>query len=138
MVLISNSQEELQQMLLELKEASEKIWLSMNLTKTKILFSEKTSIYVGGNEIERVREYVYLDHQIRLEKENQQAEVNRRIKMTWAATGKLGSVLKIPDIPINLKTKVFNTYVLPVMTYGMETTTLTVKTANKLRTTQRA
>lgn len=41
--------------------------------------------------------------------------------MIWAATGKLGTVLK-KQIPINLKRKVFNMCNLSVLTYGMETT----------------
>jgi len=61
-----------------------------------------------------------------------------RIRLTWAAVGKLGTTLRNSTLPINLKKKVFNTCVLPVLTYGMETMTLTVKSANRLRTTQRA
>lgn len=37
------------------------------------------------NEIQRAEEYVYLSHQTRLETENQQAEINRRITVSRAA-----------------------------------------------------
>ena len=39
---------------------------------------------------------------------------------------------------MNLKRKVYESYILPVATYGLETTTLTERSVNRLRTTQRA
>ncbi|GJQ74611.1 hypothetical protein Trydic_g21467 [Trypoxylus dichotomus] len=60
------------------------------------------------------------------------------VRMTWAATGKLGFILKDSKVPINLKGEVFNTCVLPVLTYGVETMSLKLKSATKLKTTQRA
>lgn len=137
-VLISNNLEELREMLTELKTASEEIGLKMNMGKTKIMTTNEIAPQVREGNIEEVDEYIYLGHMIKLGKENQTAEVNRRVRMTWAATGKLGMILKNHNIPINLKRKVFNACILPVMTYGMETMTLTIKSANKLRTTQRA
>lgn len=46
------------------------------------------------------------------------------------------TVLKNQDISINLKTNVFNTCILSLMTYGMETIPLTIKAADKLYTIQ--
>lgn len=138
-VLISSSITELESMLKELKATSTTIGLEMNGEKTKILTHEEIDgIVIDGNLIQNVTEYVYLGHLIKLGKENQAAEIDRRIRMTWVATGKLSNILKNPNIPINLKRKVFNTCILPVMSYSMETTCLTVKSANKLRVTQRA
>jgi len=59
------------------------------------------------------------------------AEITRRIRLTWAAVGKLGTTLRNPTLPINLKMKVINTCVLPVLNFGMETITLIVKSANR-------
>jgi len=70
-------------------------------------------------------------------KENQTAEIKRRIKLTWIAFGKL-NIVKNPDIPINLKRKIFNACILPVATYGLETKALTKKYTNNLRIMQRA
>lgn len=58
--------------------------------------------------------------------------------MIWATFGKLSFIFKNPRVPINLKRKVHNMCIIPVMSYGLETMTLTIKSANKLRTTQRA
>lgn len=129
---------ELQEMLEELQRESAKIGLTMNLSKTKVMTPDNLQVHIGDQTVENVEEYVYLGHCIKLGKENQTAEIKRRVRLTWAAAGKLSHVLRNRTIPINLKRKVFNTCLLPVMTYGMETMTLTVKSANKLRTTQRA
>ena len=47
-------------------------------------------------------------------------------------------ILKDGTIPINLRRKVYESCILPVATYGLKTMTLTEKSVNSLRTTQRA
>lgn len=74
---------------------------------------------------------------MQLGRNNFQSEVNRRIQLGWAAFGKLRQVFSSP-IPQSLKTKVFDQCVLPVMTYGAKTWTLTVGLVHKLKVTQRA
>ncbi|XP_050306283.1 uncharacterized protein LOC126743296 [Anthonomus grandis grandis] len=118
-------------MLAELQRESKRIGLTMNLNKTKVMSPDNIQVHIEDRIIDNVEEYIYLGHCIKLGKENQTAEINRRIRLTWAATGKLSHVLRNETIPINLKRKVFNACLLPVMIYGMETMTLQ-------RTTQRA
>jgi Reverse transcriptase (RNA-dependent DNA polymerase) len=137
-VLCSSDFHELVEMTRELNHASKQVGLKMNIQKTKIMSQENTEPTIDNQQIENVSHYIYLGHNITLGKENQWAEVTRRIALTWAAFGKLTHILKNPDIPINLKRKVYNSCILPVTTYGMETMTLTVKTANRFRVTQRA
>ena len=60
----------------------------------------------------------------------------RRSILAWAAFGRLRDILK-SDIPISLKRKAFNQCVLPVLTYGAETLTLTKLSMRKLQVTQR-
>lgn len=55
--------------------------------------------------VDSVDEYIYLGQVIKLEKEYQTAEMNWRIRLTWAALGKLQHILKNTDIPILLKRK---------------------------------
>lgn len=137
-VIFSTNLDELQEMITDLKSKSEMVGLTMNLEKTKIMTTEKRNIHIEGHIIPKTEEYIYLGHEIHLGKPNQSAEVTRRIRLTWAAVGKLKNVIHNKDIPINLKRKVFNSCILPVMTYGMETMALTIKSANRLRCTQRA
>lgn len=61
---------------------------------------------------------------MKLEKQNQTAEVTRRIGISWVAFGKLHHVFKNPKITINLKEKIYDACVLPVATNGLATKTL--------------
>ena len=80
---------------------------------------------------------MYLGHKLKLGLDNQTAEINRRIGLAWAAFGKLRLIFK-SKMNNSLKRKVFDTCVLPVLTYGAETLTLTKASENKLRVAQRA
>lgn len=137
-VLMATNTNELRDMLQELNQASNIIGLKMNMNKTKIMSQEHVQLSLEGHEIENVNEYIYLGHTVKLGKENQNAEIKRRIRLSWAAFGKLQYIFKNEDIPINLKRRVYNTCILPVTSYGLETMSLTKKSANKLRTSQRA
>ena len=137
-ILISSGAGELESMLQELKEASQAVGLKMNLQKTKIMSPKNMVVTIDNHTLEIVEEYVYLEHNIKLGKENQTAEITRRIGLTWAAFGKLSYILRNPRVPTNLKRKLHDTCILPVTTYGLETATLTVSSANRLRVCQRA
>lgn len=137
-VLMSTNAGELSSMLLDLKEASQIVGLEMNLQKTKIMSPDNICVTVDNKVLEVVEEYIYLGHNIMLGKNNQTAEIGRRIRLAWAAFGNLAHILKEPKMPINLKRKVFDACVLPVMLYGLETVTLTKKSAQRLRVCQRA
>lgn len=131
--------EQARTMLLQLNEEANKVGLKMNLTKIKIMtnIDDDTVIKVGDNVIERVDRYVYLGHKLKLGLENQTEEVKRRIGLCWAAFGKLRHIFK-SKMNNSLKRKVFDACVLPVLTYGAETLTLTKASDNKLRVAQRA
>ena len=93
-------------------------------------------IFIGDNKVALVNKYNYLGHKIQISRDNQTCEIKRRVTLSWAAYGKLADVFK-SDMPQCLKRKVFDQCVLPVMTYGAETLTLTTASANKLMVTQR-
>ena len=128
-----------QVMLLQLNEESSKVGLKMNLSKTKIMtnIDDDREIKIGDTVIERVDSYVYLGHKLKLGLDNQTAEVKRRIGLGWAAFGKLRLIFK-SNMNNSLKRKVFDSCVLPVLTYGAETLTLTKASENTLRVAQRA
>ncbi|CAH2268238.1 jg22297 [Pararge aegeria aegeria] len=73
----------------------------------------------------------------KLDRNSFEKEIDRRIQLGWGAFGKLRRVFSSP-IPQCLKTKVFDQCVLPVMTYGAETWTLTARLIHKLQVAQRA
>jgi len=138
-VLIAPDLQQLKLMLTELNEESKKVGLKMNWSKTKYMTNipTDTNIKIQNQEVELVDEYKYLGHTLRLGYENQKNEISRRIGLTWAAFGKLKFIFR-SNMDIRLKTKVYEQCVLPVMTYGSETLTLTKASTNKLRVSQRA
>ena len=137
-ILIAADLDQLQTMMNQLHQESSKIGLKMNLSKTKVMtnIDDDAVIKVGDDVIERVDSYIYLGHKLKLGLDNQTAEVKRRIGLGWAAFGKLRLIFK-SKMNNSLKRKVFDSCVLPVLTYGAETLTLT-KASEKLRVTQRA
>jgi hypothetical protein len=87
--------------------------------------------------LEVADQYIGIYLWTQLGKSNFQKEVNRRIQLGWAAFGKLRSIFSA-HLPQCLKTKVFHSCVLPVMTYGTETWPLTMGLIRRLNVTQRA
>lgn len=59
------------------------------------------------------------------------------IWLIWAATEKLSYVYRNRSMPINNK-KVFNTCILQMLTYRMQTVTITIRFANEHKTMWRA
>lgn len=119
--------------------SSLEVGLKMNMAKTQIMTNLvlSESIAVAGKAIEQTVSYKYLGHEICIGRDNQTIELNRRIRLTWEAFGKLSHVFK-SDLPTCLKRKTFDQCILPVLTYGAETLTLTRKTIHKIRVAQRA
>lgn len=137
-VLVADNLGEIKQMLHELSHACAEIGLKINFSKTKIMTNLVMSerIKIENTQIEEVDKYVYLGHEMRISRDNQTCELHRRINLGWAAYGKLRYIFR-SDIPICLKRKVFDQCILPVLTYGAETLTLTSTSAKKLRVVQR-
>lgn len=137
-ILLADNLEDIKIMLQELQEVCATVGLKMNIGKTKFMTNlvPSNNLIIENSEIGLVDKYTYLGHELSISKANQTREINRRIILSWAAYGKLRDVFK-SDLPICLKRKVFNQCVLPVMTYGAETLTLTNASAKKLKITQR-
>ncbi|KAJ0181356.1 hypothetical protein K1T71_003441 [Dendrolimus kikuchii] len=139
-VVFAETLEGLTDMLNSLNESSRRVGLGMNLDKTKVMFNEHVMprpVNVDGSPLEVVQEYVYLGQKIQVGKHGLEREANRRIQLGWAAFGNLRHVFS-STIPQCLKTKVFEQCVLPIMTYGAETWTLTAGLVHKFKVAQRA
>ena len=138
-VLFSESWEELQKMIEDLNRESRNVGLKMNMSKTKIMFNEnaeRQQIRVMDEPLEIVNEYTYLGQTVSVAP-GHETEIKRRISMGWRAFGKQNEIMK-SKMPLSLKRKVFNQIVLPVLTYGSETWSLTKALEHKLVRTQRA
>ena len=133
--LCTETLQELQQMLQELSDESRQMGLKMNITKTKVMVVDNTTINVNNVLIENVPGYVYLGQHYSLKEKNQDKEIQRGIMAGWAAYAKHRDNFK-SNLAICLKRQVYNSCVLPAMTYGAETWTLTKQAQNKLAATQ--
>ena len=109
--------------------------LKMNIAKTKVMVVDNTPINVNNVPIENVEGYVYLGQRYSLKEKNQDKEIQRIIMACWAAYAKHRDIFK-SNLAICLKRQVYNSCVLPAMTYGTETWTLTNQAQNKLAAAQ--
>lgn len=110
LILLAEDVEDLQTMVVELHEASLKVGLGTNMSKTKIMCSDPEhapNVKVGNYTIAVVDQSIYLGYNLSFGRSAQEKEITRRIQLEWAAFGKLEDVLRSP-IPQCLKSKVFN------------------------------
>lgn len=79
-VLMSDNLGEAKEMLEELQQAIHKVGLKINYNKTKMMTDLVPSepITIENEKIEIVDKYIYLGHEIRINKDNQTCELSRR------------------------------------------------------------
>ena len=133
--LCTETPQELQQMLQEISDEPGRMGFKMNIAKTKVMVVDNIPINVNNVLIENVQGYVYLGQHFSLEEKNQDKEIQRRIMAGWAAYAKHRVIFK-SNLAICLKRHVYNSCVLPAVTYSAEIWTLTKQAQNKLAATQ--
>lgn len=79
-VVISTDADELEQMMAVLDIAAKKVGLNLNLNKIKIMSNSDKQFGIEQQSVETVEEYIYLGNIIKLGKENQTAELTRRVR----------------------------------------------------------
>ena len=121
-----------------LNHESRRIGLKIHRGKTKFMTNFETTdkIKIEGIEIEKVDQYKYLGQTIVME-DRTANEVQLRIKAGWSVFGRYKEILQNKDIPMCLKTKVFNQCINPTLTYGCQTWTLTKELVHKIEICQR-
>ena len=126
-------------MLVDINNYSKPVGLNMHLGKPKIMLNnhtEKATVEVDGKAIEEVEKYVYLGKTVSRDGDLM-SEIKRRITLGWAAFNKVDNIMRSRKASMQIKKKVFNEYVLPVMTYGSETWALTTAQMDALAVAQR-
>ena len=86
--------------------------------------------------IENVEGYVYLEHRYSIKEKNQDKQIQRIIIAGWAAYASKHRDIFKSNIVICLKILVYNSCVLPSMTYGAETWALNKQAQNTLAAAQ--
>ena len=99
-ILIAESEEEVNSLLMRVKEESEKVALKLNLQKTKIMASGYiTSWQTGGEKVEAVTDFIFLCSKITADG-NCSHEIKRHLLLGRKAMTNLDSILKNRDITL--------------------------------------
>jgi hypothetical protein len=117
----------LQQITDQVSQQGERLGLVINSGKTKVMAIDKEEpdikITVNGNDLEQVKEFVYLGgtitHDGRCE-----ADIKRRIGLTYSVFNKLANIWNCRKLALEIRVKVFETMVVPVLMYGSECWTM--------------
>ena len=118
--LMVESGEELNSLLLTVKEESEKVGLKINIQKTKVMASGPiTSWQTDGETIETVTEFILLGTKITADSDCSH-EIKRRLLLGRKAMTNLDSILKSRDITLPSKVHLVKAMVFPVVMYGYE------------------
>ncbi|KAL0821652.1 hypothetical protein ABMA28_005093 [Loxostege sticticalis] len=136
-IIISDDPTELECMVNELAKESEKVGLAINSSKTKIITNgPKQDIVVGGEKIEYVNKFVYLGQSISFDN-NVENEVQRRIALAWKKYWSFREIMKNKQVNIRVKKKLYDSAILPCLTYGsqtkMERSMLGIRIKDKIR-----
>ena len=122
--LMAESEEELKNHLMKVKEESEKADLQLNIQKTKIMTSGPiTSWQIDGETMETVRGFIFLGSKITADGDCSQ-EIKRRLLLGRKAMTNLDSILKSRDITLSTKVCPVKAMVFPGVMYRCESWTL--------------
>ena len=117
-ILMAESKEKLQSLLMKVKEKSEKAGLELNIQKSKIMASSPiTSWLTDGEKVETMVDFTFLGSKI-IADDNSSHKIKRRLLFRRKAMIKLGSILKGRDITLSTKIHLVKAMVFPIVMYG--------------------
>ena len=117
---MAESEEELKNLLMKVKEESEKVGLKHNIQKTKIMASGPiTSWQIDGETVETVADFIFLDSKIIADGDCSH-EIKRCLLLGRKVMTNLESVLKSRDITFPTKVRLVKALVFPVVMFGCE------------------
>ena len=117
---MAESEEELKNLLMKVKEESEKVGLKLNIKKTKIMVSGPiTSWEIDGETVETVSEFILGGSKITADSDFSH-EIKRRLLLGRKVMTNLDSIFKSKDITLPTKVCLVKAMVFPVVIYGYE------------------
>ena len=117
---MAESEEELESLLMKVKEKSEKVDLKLNIQKTKIMASGPIiSWQIDGETVETVADFIFGGSKITADGECSH-EIKRRLLLGRKVMNNLDSILKSRDITLPTKFHLVKAIVFPVVVYGCE------------------
>ena len=116
----AESEEELQSLLMKVKEESEKVGLKLNIQKTKIMASGPiTSWEIDGETVEAVSDFILGGSKITADGDCSH-EIKRRLLLLRKVMTNLDSIFKSRDITLPTKVCLVKAMVFPIVRYGCE------------------
>ena len=121
---MAESEEELKNLLMRVKEESEKLGLKLNIQKTKIMASGPiTSWEIDGETVGRVSDFIFGSSKITVSGDCSH-EIKRRLLFGRKVMTNLDSILKSRDITLPTKVHLVKAMVFPVVMSGCESWTV--------------
>ena len=122
--LMAESEEELQSLLMKVKEESEKVSLKLNIQKTKIMESSPIpSWQIDGETVETVADFSFLGSKITADGDCSH-EIKRRLLLGRKVMTNLESIFKSRDMTLSTKVRLVQAMVFPVVRYVCESWTI--------------
>ena len=121
---MAEDEEELKDLLMNVKEESEKVGLKLNIQKTKIMASGPiTSWEIVGETVEIVSDFIFGGSKITADGDCSH-EIKRCLLFGRKVMTNLDSILKSRDITLPTKVCLVKVMVFPVVMYGCESWTI--------------
>ena len=121
---MAESEEELKSLLMKVKEESEKVGLTLNIQKTKIMTSGPiTSWEIDGETVEIVSDFIFWGSQITADGDCSN-EIKRCLLLRRKAVTNPDTMLKSRDFTLPPKVHLVKAMVFPVVMYGYENWTI--------------
>ena len=118
--LMAESEEELKNLLMKVKEESEKADLKLNIQKTKIMTSNPiTSWEIDGETVETVADFIFWSSKVTAYGDCSQ-EIKRCLLLGRKVMTNLDSILRRRDVTLSTKVHLVKAMVFPVVMYGCE------------------
>ena len=122
--LMAESEEELKNLLMKVKEESEKVALKLNIQKTKIMASGPiTSWQIGGETMETMTVFIFLGSKITGDSDCSH-EIKRHLLLRRKAMTNSDSILRSRDITFLRKVHLVKAMASPVLMYGCKSWTI--------------
>ena len=122
--LIAENEEELESLLMNVKEESEKPGLKLNIQKAKITASSPiTSWEIDGEIMDTVTDFIFLGSKVTVDGDCSH-EIKRYLLLGTKAMTNLESVLKSRDSTLPTKVCIVKAMVFSVVMYGCESWTI--------------
>ena len=116
--LMAESEKELKNLLMKVKEEREKVGLKFNIQKTKIMACGPiTSWEIDGETVETVSDFIFGGSKITVDGDCSH-EIKRCLSLGRKAMTNLDSILKSRDITLPTKVCTVKAMVFPVVMYG--------------------